>query len=107
MRPSIFRPPNDSYPTKCLLEAEKDFAATLIKHKAAKRFRRPNLPALLQHYRCGPQWRLHGFMASKKFMFPDASEDNTRKLLEQPRTSKLLRETEKKYGFKIGTLGSL
>ncbi len=207
MRPSIFRPPNDSYPTKCLLEAEKDFAATLIKQKAAKRFRRPDLPALLQHYgvrtswldvvdnlyvaawfathqrkgnawiskrsgdcgwlyfistespmsclrvvdfrdkhhhlstrphsqhgvsvtrcgnrwsntslgfdefvvatvrlRCGPEWRLRGFMASEKFLFPSVSEDNTFKVLQKPRARNLLRKIEKTHGFSDGTLGKL
>jgi len=57
--------------------------------------------------RCRSHWRLHGFMASEQYLFPDASEDNTLKLLQQPRTSKLLRKTEKKYGFCTGTLGSL
>lgn len=207
MRPSLFRAPNDRYSTQCLLKAQADFAAELTRASKAKRFRRPNLPALLQHYgvrtswldvvdnlyvaiwfathsrrgdtwtdmhddeygwlyfistdsptsrltvvdfrdqhhhlstrphsqhgvsvtrdgnkwsetargldefvaatvrlRCRFQWRLHGFMASKPYLFPDASEDNTLKLLQQPRTSNLLRKTEKRHGFCAGTLGSL
>jgi len=207
MSPGLFRPPNQSYPTKCLLEAEKNFAATLSKQKAAKRFQRPNLPALLQHYgvrtswldvvdnlyvavwfathsrkgdtwtskrsgdcgwlyfistenptsclavvdfrdkhhhlstrphsqhglsvarsgthwrnaalgfedfvvatvrlRCGLEWRLRGFMASERFLFPNASEDNTLKLLQRPQATKLLRKTERTHGLKAGTLGNL
>ncbi len=57
--------------------------------------------------RCGSQWRLRGFMASKQYLFPDASEDNTLKFLQQPRLIKLLRKTEKKHGFCVGTLGGL
>lgn len=57
--------------------------------------------------RCTSQWRLHGFMASERYLFPDASEDNTLKLLQQPRMIKLLRKTETRHGFSVGTLGSL
>lgn len=57
--------------------------------------------------RCGSQWRLHGFMASKQYLFPDASEDNTLKLLQRPRTSRLLSKIETRHGFCAGTLGSL
>ncbi len=57
--------------------------------------------------RCGSQWRLHGFMASEQYLFPDASEDNTLKLLQRPRTSRLLSKIETRHGFFAGTLGSL
>jgi hypothetical protein len=207
MRPSLFRSPNDSYPTRSLLAAQRDFSATLAKTSAAKRFQRSNLPALLQHYgvrtswldvvdnlyvaawfathsrkgnawiskrsgdcgwlyfistegptscltvvdfrdkhhhlstrphsqhgvsvtrfgnhwsntalgfeefvvatvrlRCGPEWRLRGFMASEQFLFPNASDDNTLKLLQKPRASELLRRIEKTHGFNVGTLGNL
>ena len=207
MRPSLFRGRNDSYPTQCLLAAQKDFSETLTKRTPAKRFQRPNLPALLQHYgvrtswldvvdnlyvaawfathsrkgdgwtskrssdygwlyfistesptscltvvdfrdkhhhlstrphsqhgvsvtrcgnhwlntalgfdefvvatvrlRCGPDWRLHGFMASEQFLFPNASEDNTLKLLQKPQARKLLRNIEKTHGFGVCTLGKL
>jgi len=207
LRPSLFRSPNDSYPTQRLLAAQRDFSATLAQTSARKRFQRPNLPALLQHYgvrtswldvvdnlyvaawfathsrnsngwigkrtgncgwlyfistegstccltvvdfrdehhhlsarplsqhgvsvtrcgnhwsstalgfeefvvatvrlRCGPEWRLRGFMASQRFLFPSASEDNTLKFLQQPRVRKLLRTIEKKQGFRVGTLGEL
>lgn len=207
MRPSLFRSANDSYSTQCLLAAQKDFSETLPKTIAAKRFQRPNLPALLQHYgvhtswldvvdnlyvaawfathrrkrnawiskrsgdcgwlyfistesptsclkvvdlrdehhhlstrphsqhgvsvtrcgndwsdtaldfkefvvatvrlRCGPEWRLRGFMASEKFLFPSGSEDNTLKVLQKPRVGKLLRRIEKAHGFSDGTLGKL
>lgn len=208
MRPSLFRPPNDKYPTNHLLKAERDFAAKLAE-SAPKRFGRRHLPALLQHYgvhtswldvvdnlyvatwfathsrprkgdawirkrsgdygwlyfisdegptsclavvdfrdkhhhlstrphsqhgisvtrrsshwsnatlgfeefvvatvrlRCGPEWRLRGFMASEQFLFPNACEDNTLKLLRKPRRRKLLRKTEEKHGFSCGTLGGL
>lgn len=209
MRPGLFRPPNDTYPTRCLLNAEKDFAAQLKKQVIARRFARPNLPALLQHYgvhtswldvvdnlyvavwfathscgrgawnskrsgdygwlyfmstesptyclevvdfrdkhhhlstrahaqhgvsvsvarrdtdwrnaalgfedfvvatvrlRCGPEWRVRGFMASTQFLFPNASEDSTLKMLQQPQVGKLLRKTEKAHGLRVGTLGNL
>lgn len=57
--------------------------------------------------RCTSQWRLHGFMASERYLFPDASEDNTLKLLQRLRTIKLLRKTEMRHRFSVGTLGSL
>lgn len=57
--------------------------------------------------RCGPQWQLHGFMASEQYLFPDASEDNTVKLLQRPPPSRLLSKIETKHGFFAGTLGSL
>jgi len=207
MRPGLFRPPNDRYPPQCLLAAERDFAAELAIGSAAQRFRRPHLPALLQHYgirtswldvvdnlyvaiwfathikrgdawidkrsgdcgwlyfistanstscltvmdfrdshhhlstrphsqhgvsvtrsdnkwsdtrlgfeefvvatvrlRCSCKWRLYGFMASKEFLFPNETEDNTLRLLRRPRSSSLLHKIEKKHGFRSGTLGNL
>ena len=207
MRPSLFRSPNDSYSTQCLLAAQGDYSKTLAKQSTAKRFQRPNLPGLLQHYgvrtswldvvdnlyvaawfathsrngdtwiskrsgscgwlyfistegptscltvldlrdkhhhlstrlhtqhgvsvtrygncwsntalgfeefvvatvrlRCGPEWQLRGFMASEKFLFPNASEDNTLKLLQKPQATKLLRKIEKTHLISVGALGNL
>lgn len=56
---------------------------------------------------CTSPWRLAGVMASAQYLFPDASEDNTLKLLRKPETYKLLRKIEKKYGLCVGTLGNV
>lgn len=57
--------------------------------------------------RCNSQWRMNGFMASEKYLFPDAREDNTRKVLSQVRVRDLLRKTERRHGLRPGSLGEL
>jgi hypothetical protein len=56
MAPSLFRVPNERYSIPSLLKAEADFVVELKKASSAKRFRRPDVSALLQHYGVRTSW---------------------------------------------------
>lgn len=55
----------------------------------------------------GPRWQLDGYMALPGFLFPSASVDDTLKRLRRAEVTDSLREAERRYGLKPGTLGDV